>query len=216
MPQTHTDRFVGSKVAPAAIIAAWFDDLRVSDGDVRQARKWLAVTGILALLGGAAAIVVPPIATLTIAIFIGWLLVYAGVVMAIHAYTQRGAGHAWERAAMAVLTLAVGVYMVLFPGGGALSLTLLLVIWFVGTGGLQLAAARRLWGMPGAGIVLFNGVLAMLLAAFIVADLPSSAAWAIGLLVGINLVFWGIRALFAAQLLKRAAADPAPPAPAPA
>jgi uncharacterized membrane protein HdeD (DUF308 family) len=191
---------------PSAIITAWFDDLRVSKVDVRKARTWLVVTGILALLGGVAAIVVPPVATLTIALFIGWILVYSGVVMGIHAWTQRGAGHAGERALMALLTFAVGAYMVLFPGGGALSLTLLLVVWFVGSGALQLWTARQVRGLPGAGIALFNGVVSLLLAILIVADLPSSGSWAIGLLVGINLVFWGIRALFAAGLLTHAAA----------
>jgi uncharacterized membrane protein HdeD (DUF308 family) len=206
MSQPWTERLVAADVAPAAIITSWFDDLRVTDGELKQARKWLVATGILALIGGTAAIVVPQFATLTIAIFIGWLLLYSGLVMAIHAWTQRGAGHAWERALQALLTLVVSAYIVLFPGGGAISLTLLLVVWFVGTGGLQLVAARRLWGLPGAGIVLFNGVLSILLAVLIVANLPSSAAWAIGLLVGINLVFLGIRALLAAGMLKRASA----------
>lgn len=206
MSQPWTERFVAVDVAPTAIITSWFDDLRVTDGELKQARKWLVATGILALIGGTAAIVVPQFATLTIAIFIGWILVYAGLVMAIHAWTQRGAGRAWERALQALLTLVVGAYLVLFPGDGAISLTLLLVVWFLGTGGLQLAAARRLWGLPGAGIVLFNGGLSILLAVLIVANLPSSAAWAIGLLVGINLVFWGIRALLAAGMLKRASA----------
>lgn len=204
MPQTTTERFLGANGAPTAIITAWFDDPRVSEVDLRKARHWLVATGILALIGGAVAIVVPPIATLTIAIFVGWLLAYSGVVMAIHAWTQRGAGHAGERALMALLTFAVGTYIVLFPGGGALSLTLLLVVWFVGSGGLQLITARRLRGLPGAGIALFNGVMSILLAVLIVADLPSSAAWAIGLLVGVNLVFWGMRSLFAARLLKQA------------
>jgi uncharacterized membrane protein HdeD (DUF308 family) len=206
MSQPRTERVIAADVAPAAMITSWFADRRVTDGELKQARNWLVATGILALIGGTAAIVVPPFATLTIAIFIGWILVYAGLVMAIHAWTQRGAGRAWERALQALLTLVVGVYIVLLPGGGAISLTLLLVVWFLGTGGLQLAAARRLWGLPGAGIVLFNGGLSILLAVLIVADLPSSAAWAIGLLVGINLVFWGIRALLAAGMLKRASA----------
>jgi uncharacterized membrane protein HdeD (DUF308 family) len=206
MSQPWTERFAAADVAPAAMITSWFDDLRVTDGELKRARKWLVATGILALIGGTAAIAVPPFATLTIAIFIGWILVYAGLVMAIHAWTQRGAGRAWERALQALLTLVVGAYIVLFPGGGAISLTLLLVVWFLGTGGLQLAAARHLWGLPGAGIVLFNGGLSILLAILIAVDLPSSAAWAIGLLVGINLVFWGVRALLAAGMLKRASA----------
>lgn len=75
----------------------------------------------------------PAFATLTIAIFIGWIFVYAGVVMAVPSGTQRaGAGRTWERALQALLSLVIGVYMVLFTSSGALSLTLLLVIWFVG------------------------------------------------------------------------------------
>lgn len=203
MAQPRTERFAHVDVAPAGIGTAWFNDLRLSDDDVRKTRRWLMVTAILALLGGAAAIVVPPVATLTMTIFIGWILVYAGVVMAIDSWTQRAAGRTWERALQALLTLVIGSYMVLFPGAGALSLTLLLVIWFVISGGLQLAAARQLRGLPGAGWMLFGGVLAIVLAVLIALDLPSSAEWAIGLLVGINLVFWGTRALVAASLVKR-------------
>jgi uncharacterized membrane protein HdeD (DUF308 family) len=52
-------------------------------------------------------------------------------------------------------------------------------VWFVRSGGLQLITARRLRGLPGAGIALFNGVVSIVLAVLIVADLPSSAAWAL-------------------------------------
>ena len=203
MAQPWTERFAHVDVVPAGIMTAWFNDLRLSDDDVRKARRWLVVTAILALLGGAAAIVVPPVATLTMTLFIGWILVYAGVVMAIHSWTQRAAGRTWERALQALLALVIGIYIVLFPGSGALSLTLLLVIWFVVSGGLQLAAARQLRGLPGAGWMLFGGVLAIVLAVLIALDLPSSAEWAIGLIVGVNLIFWGTRALVAASLLKR-------------
>lgn len=203
MAQPRTERFAHVDVAPAGMMTAWFNDLRLSDDDVRKARRWLTVTAVLALLGGAAAIVVPPVATLTMTIFIGWILVYSGVVMAIHTWTQRAAGGTWERALQALLALVIGIYMVLFPGAGALSLTLLLVIWFVISGGLQLAAARQLRGLPGAGWMVFGGVLSIVLAVLIAVDLPSSAAWAIGLLVGVNLIFWGTRTLMAASLLKR-------------
>ncbi len=206
MAQPWTERFAHIDVAPAGIMTAWFNDLRLSDDDIRKARRWLVVTAILALLGGAAAIVVPAIATLTMTLFIGWILVYAGVVMAIHSWTQRAAGRTWERALQALLALVIGIYMVLIPAAGALSLTLLLVIWFVMSGGLQLAAARQLRGLPGAGWMVFGGVLAIALAALIALDLPSSAGWAIGLIVGVNLVFWGTRALVAASLLKRVVA----------
>ncbi|MDX6707944.1 MAG: hypothetical protein QOI48_3790 [Solirubrobacteraceae bacterium] len=206
MAQPWTQRFSHADAAPS-IMVAWFNDLRLSDSDVKKARTWLVITGILGILAGVAAIIVPPVATLTITLFIGWILVFSGVVMAVHSWTLRAAGRTWERALQALLALVIGVYMVLFPGSGALSLTLLLVIWFAGSGVLQLIAARRLRGLPGAGWLVFGGVLGIVLAALIAMDLPSSAEWAIGLLVGINLVFWGVRALVAASLLKRVVAD---------
>ena len=61
-------------------------------------------------------------------LFIGWILVYAGVVMAIHSWTQRAAGRTWERALNALLALVIGIYIVLFPGAGALSLAILLAV----------------------------------------------------------------------------------------
>jgi uncharacterized membrane protein HdeD (DUF308 family) len=203
MAMQWTQRVQTAETPAQPAIAAWLADVRLSEGDMRTARRWLLATGILALLAGIAAIVVPLVATITVALFIGWILVFSGAVMAWHELTQRPSGRSWARAAQALLTLLVGLYLVVFPVTGALSLTLLLVIWFAGIGGLELYGAYRLRGVPGAGWLLFNGLVSVVLAVLIAADLPSSAAWAIGLLVGINLVFWGMRALVAAGILGR-------------
>jgi uncharacterized membrane protein HdeD (DUF308 family) len=205
MAQPWTERRTRPEMGPAAIFTAWFGDLAITGTDLKKARRWLVATGILGVIGGLVAIFVPAVATLTIAIFIGWVLTFAGVVMAVQAWTQRGAGRSWERPLMALLTLAVGIYMLLFPVDGAVSLTLLLIVWFAGSGVLALLAARRLRLLPGTGFLAFNGVVSLVLAILIAVDLPSSASWAIGLLVGVNLVFWGLRTLVAASLLKRIA-----------
>ncbi|MGI9097473.1 MAG: HdeD family acid-resistance protein [Solirubrobacteraceae bacterium] len=202
MAQHWTERLQTAD-APASM-AVWFADVHLPEQDMRTARRWLLATGILGILSGTAAIIVPIFATITTTLLIGWILVFAGAVMAWHAVTQHAPTRNWSRVAQAVLTLLIGLYVVIFPLNGALTLTLLLVIWFVGTGGLEIYGAYRLRGLPGAGWLLFNGVVAIVLAVLIAAHLPSSAAWAIGLLVGINLVFWGMRALVAASILKRA------------
>jgi uncharacterized membrane protein HdeD (DUF308 family) len=203
MAMQWTQRLQTADMPARPAIAAWLADVRLSEQDMRTARRWLLVTGILALLTGIAAIIVPIVATITTALFIGWILVFSGAVMSWHALTQRSSGRNWSRVAQALLTLLVGLYLVVFPINGALSLTLLLVIWFAGIGALELYGAYRLRGVPGAGWLLFNGVVSIVLAVLIAASLPSSAAWAIGLLVGINLVFWGMRALVAAGILGR-------------
>ena len=70
------------------------------------------------------------------------------------------------------------------------------------TGALSLIGAWRMRGLPGTGLLVLSGALSLAAGILVAVDLPSSAAWAIGLLVGVNLVYWGVRALFAASALK--------------
>jgi uncharacterized membrane protein HdeD (DUF308 family) len=80
----------------------------------------------------------------------------------------------------------------------------MLAAWFFASAALHLYGAWQGRGMPGGALIAVNGVPALILGVLIAADLLSSAGWAIGLLVGVNLIFFGIRALVAAGLLKRA------------
>jgi uncharacterized membrane protein HdeD (DUF308 family) len=192
----------------------------VLDRTVRSVRNWLLATGILAILGGLAAIVVPAVASVATTIFIGWVLVFAGAVMGAHAWQMRGRGHGGMRVLNALLTFVLGLVLVIFPLGATITLTVLLAAWFATSGALLLAVGLRVRGTPGAGMMIFNGVLSLALGFLIAVDLPSSAGWAIGLLVGIHLVFWGVRALAAAMWLNRvkppaagAPAEAAPPTP---
>jgi uncharacterized membrane protein HdeD (DUF308 family) len=171
--------------------------------ELRRLRVWLAVYGVLAILAGGLAIAIPAVASITIAIFIGWLLVFAGILMGVHRWSHRHDRRLGVRPWLtAALTLLIGLYLVIFPLSGTITLTLLLAIWFVGSGALLLSAwwsLRRLPGMWATGV---NGAVSVLLGLLIAVDLPSSAAWAVGLLVGINLVFWGVRVLIEASRLE--------------
>jgi uncharacterized membrane protein HdeD (DUF308 family) len=178
----------------------------LTNEDIDGAVKWLRVLGILSLIGGCAAILVPAVASVTIAIFTGWVLLAVGAVMLSHEIRMRGRSHrTWLDWLTAILTIVAGVCLLVFPLTGTLTLTFFLVGWFVSTGVMQLVAWWQLRGEPGAGLLAFHGTIALILGILIAADLPSSAAWAIGLLVGVNLVFFGIRSLAAASLLGRLA-----------
>lgn len=185
----------------------------LGDADRKEARTWLRVIGVVALLGGAAAILVPVIASVTIAIFTGWVLLLVGVTMVVHEIRMRGRAHrSWLDVVTALITAVAGLCLLLFPLTGTLTLTFFLISWFIATGVMQLIAWWQTRGAPGSGMFALNGVIGLVLGVLIAADLPSSAAWAIGLLVGVNLVFFGIRALTAASVLGRLAprrTDPA-------
>jgi uncharacterized membrane protein HdeD (DUF308 family) len=193
---------------PAEAMQRWLAVLDVAHVDLARARRWLLAFGVLALLGGAVSIAVPIITSVAVTLFIGWLLIYYGVVTGFHAVSRYA-----ERRPMQILnalvTLAAGLVLVIFPLTGTITLTVVLSAWFFAAGVLHLAAAFERRGMAGAGLEAFHGVINVVLGVLIAVDLPSSAAWAIGLLVGISLVFWGTRALAAAWALHRVDRDTA-------
>jgi uncharacterized membrane protein HdeD (DUF308 family) len=178
--------------------------LKLAPEELRSARRRLIATGILSIVVGLVALAVPAAASVGTAIFIGWVLVFAGMVMTAHSFSRGSAGGVTLGVLNGLLTLLVGLYIVIFPLSGTVTLTFALAVWFFGIGALEVVAAGRTHGKPMAALFGFSGALSAILGVLIVADLPSSAGWAIGLLVGINLVFWGVRALMLASMLKRA------------
>jgi len=176
------------------------------DDAMRRARRWMLGVGGLALVAGVVAVAVPAIASVAMAIFIGWILVAAGGTSAIHTIERR----AWLRALEALVTCAAGAYLLLFPLSGTVSLTFVLAVWLFVSGIISLLLAVRWWGLPNGWINAFGAAMSVLLGFLIAFSLPSSASWAIGLLVGINLIFWGVRALVGAHLLKKLAGPSAP------
>ncbi len=149
--------------------------------------------GIILVVLGFFAIVIPVVATLAVALLLGWLFVISGVVGLITTFWARRAPGFWWSLISALLALAVGAVLLVSPISGAVSLTLLLIVFFVIEGVASIMYAlehkRELSGRWG--WMLFSGIVDLALAAIVVAGLPGTAAWAIGLLVGINMLFGG-------------------------
>ncbi len=170
---------------------------------LKAGRRWLMISGVLAVIAGTVAIVVPAVASVTVALFIGWVLLFGGIVLLVDAFAVRDVGRVVMRVLLALVAIAAGLAMLLAPLHGTYTLTVLLVLWFALTGVIRIGAAIAERGMPGAGWMGMNGVVTLLLAILIGAQLPSSADWAIGLLVGIDFLFYGFAALAAASALKQ-------------
>jgi uncharacterized membrane protein HdeD (DUF308 family) len=168
---------------------------------LRRGRRRLMIAGILAIVIGAVAIVVPAIASVGTAIFIGWILVVAAGFQAADAFAVRDRGRMALRVLLALLTFAAGVYLLVAPLDGVFTLTVMLVIWFVATGIARLVIGLAELGVPGAGMTALTGVLKLVLGILIAEQLPSSADWAIGLLVGIDLLFSGVTLLALSRAL---------------
>lgn len=159
--------------------------------ELRRGRRRLMIAGVLALVLGAAAIAVPAVASVAIAIFIGWILVLGSGFQLADALSIRHTGRRILRLLLAVLTFAAGLYLVLAPLEGTFTLTVMLVIWFVAIGVARLVIGLSELGAPGAGMTAAGGVLDLVLGILIAEQLPSSADWAIGLIVGVDLIFSG-------------------------
>jgi len=161
--------------------------------------KLVLAQGILLMVFGLLAVAMPNIATLAVEIFVGWLFFIAGIFRAVsvwHARQMPGFGWSMLSALLAVL---LGLILIARPLAGVLTLTMVLIAFFVLEGITAIVVAvqhrehLRSWGW-----VLFSGIVDLLLAYLIWAGWPSSADWAIGLLVGINMVFLGLSLLMTA------------------
>jgi uncharacterized membrane protein HdeD (DUF308 family) len=198
MAQRLTEQLAGPDPTRHLGQRSWMFQMGLTRDRIGRARRWLMVAGSLALLVGIVSIAVPVIASVTTAIFVGWVLLAFGIAAAIYAISHRAPLRGLE----ALVALAAGFYLLVFPLHGTVTLTFVLAVWFFASGVFSLAYALQWRGAPGWWLLVLGGVSSVILGFLIAASLPSSAAWAIGLLVGINLVFWGVRALLGARLLK--------------
>jgi uncharacterized membrane protein HdeD (DUF308 family) len=165
--------------------------------------------GIILVVLGLLAIIVPPIATIAVTIFLGWLFLISGIVGLVTTFWARHAPGFWWSLLSAVLAIAAGIVLLGWPVPGAVSLTLLLIAFFIIEGVLSILYAfehkKELSGRWG--WMLISGIIDLILAAIIWGGLPGTAAWALGLLVGINMLFGGSAMI--AMALHARSADPA-------
>jgi uncharacterized membrane protein HdeD (DUF308 family) len=168
---------------------------RARANDERRRRPALIVTGVLAIVAGLVAIVVPEVASVGTAVFIGWILLLASIALLVGVFSAEGLGAKLLSALVAVITFAAGLYLLVSPLDGTFTLTVMLVLWFVGVGFVRIAGGLAAVGTPGAGYAIAGGVASLVLGILIARRLPSAADWAIGLLVGIDFLIYGVLAL---------------------
>ena len=170
-------------------------------GDVQRAvarslhQHWVLflVEGVVLLVLGATAIVIPPLATLAATLVLGWLFLVSGVVGLFTTFLMRHAPGFWWSLISAALAVLVGSLLLARPVSGAYSVTLVLIAFFIieGVASIMFALEHKRELSGRWGWMLASGVIDLLLAVMILAGLPGTAAWALGLLVGINMVFGG-------------------------
>ena len=152
------------------------------------------VEGIVLLVLGIAAILLPVVATITFTILIGWLFLISGGVGLVTTLWMRQAPGFWWSLLSAFIGIVAGILLLLWPITGSLSLTLLLTAFFIveGVASIMYGLEHRNQLTGRWGWMLTSGIIDLVLAGIIIAGLPGTALWALGLLVGINLLFGGV------------------------
>jgi uncharacterized membrane protein HdeD (DUF308 family) len=173
------------------------------------ARHWklLLAVGILCDIVGVYSILVPIVASISVTVLVGWALLVGGIVQLVHAL-RRDLAWSWDdawRLLVCGLTIAAGAWILLAPLTGTVTLTVVLVAWLWAIGVLRLMAWWKMRRVEGSWITGVSGAASVILGILIWAELPSSATWAIGLLVGIELLFAGSGLIIAALAGRRLA-----------
>jgi uncharacterized membrane protein HdeD (DUF308 family) len=170
------------------------DTRRAVVSAIREHWILFLVEGIFLMLLGAAAIILPAIATLAFTLVIGWLFLLSGAIGLITTFWMRNAPGFWWSLLSAVVGIGAGIVLIRWPISGTVSLTLVLIAFFIieGIVTIMYALEHRAQLSGRWGWMLASGIVDLILAGIIFAGLPETATWALGLLVGINLLFGGI------------------------
>ncbi|WP_439392430.1 HdeD family acid-resistance protein [Bradyrhizobium sp. PMVTL-01] len=149
--------------------------------------------GILLAVLGIAALIVPPLASLATAIFLGWVFLISGIGGLIVTYWARRTPGFWWSLISAAVACFAGLLLLARPMQAVLTLTIVLGAYFLAEGVATIMYAlehrRELSGRWS--WLLISGLVDIAIAFMVITGLPSSAEWAIGVLVGINLLFGG-------------------------
>src|SRR5450432_4124181 len=160
---------------------------------LRQHWKAFLIEGILLVVLGLAAMIVPPLASLAVTIFLGWMFLISGIAGLALTFWARGMPGFWWSLVSAALAVGAGIVLLAQPVQGTLTLTIVVGVYFLAEGVATIMYAlehrRELSGRWS--WLLIAGIVDIVIAAVIITGLPGSALWAVGLLVGINLLFGG-------------------------
>ncbi len=144
---------------------------------------------------GVLAVFLPFATGIGISILVGWIIVFSGFAYVAYAFSAQGAGAFLWRLLIGIAYVLGGLYLAFHPGLALESLTLVVAVIFVVESVLQIVVFFQFRSLSGSGWILFDGIVTLLLAYVIWRPWPSSSVWAVGTLVGINLIVSGFTRL---------------------
>ena len=158
---------------------------------VKRHSFWYLLQGGLMVLAGILALVYPVVSSFAVVSLLGWLLIISGIVQGISLLDARKLPHFWLQLVSVALSVIVGVLLIRHRGEGLLVLTLLLLVYFMIEGISKVIFSLTIRPFPNWGWVLASGLVGILVALYLWANLPVTAIWLLGVLLGIQLICEG-------------------------
>lgn len=162
---------------------------------IKRFKNFFLAEGIVFTLLGIFALALPTLFSLTLDYFLGWLFVLGAIALGIRTMQTGGMPNRTASIISTILYLFLGFMFLVYPASGIATLTLLLACFFVFDGIAKIYGSLKLKPLPMWGWILVSGILSLILAVLILAMWPTQAAWVLGVLVGINLLFTGLTTL---------------------
>lgn len=152
-----------------------------------------AFQGVLLIVIGVLALIAPLAATLASVLLLGWLLVVGGILGGALAFQTYGHSGFWANLALSILIIILGMIFVYDPFFGAVSLTWLMGFYFILSAIAQFTLSRNVEKGHGGGrfALVLSGLVNLALAVVLLVGLPATAVWAVGVYLGISLMFGG-------------------------
>src|SRR5437764_3743559 len=177
-------------------------------GDLRRKWGWFLALGIVMIVFGMIALAIMPAATIGTVLILGWLMIFSGIVEAVHGFQVRSWGGFFLHLLGGIVGVLIGLLVVTHPVAGALAWTLLFASFFTVIGIFRVAAAITL-KFPHWGWAVFDGIVTLALGILLWAEWPFSGFWFLGLAVGISLILRGWSYLMFALAIHSLPAIPA-------
>ena len=163
---------------------------------------WSIVLSVLMIAAGVLAMAAPMVAGVAVTAVVAWLLILSGMLHFAFAWRSDRAGAVLWEVMLGIVYGAIGFYLLWRPVSGLESLTLATALYLLIEGAIELVLGFQTRPLPGSGWLFFDGFVTLILAALIASSWPSSAAWAVGTLVGISMLFSGVTRLMLSIALR--------------
>lgn len=162
---------------------------------MRQAVKrhslWYLIQGVLLVVAGLLAIIYPVISSVAVVMLLGWLLILSGIVQGFGLIGAGQVPHFWLQLISVILAVLIGFLFLRDPEQGLVTVTLLLIVFFMIEGMSKVVFALTIRPFPNWGWVLASGLVGILLSILLLVSMPVTAMWLVGLLLGLQLASVG-------------------------